>query len=455
MPQIDEMSAKIGVISLGCPKNLVDTEVMIGTLKERGYEFVQDIAQADVVLINTCSFIADAREEAFGAILEAGQQKRYGSVKGIIVTGCLPQRYKERLRLMAPEVDVFLGVAAYKDIEEAVEGALRNKRYSEFPDLDMDQEFDRRVVTTSPPTAYVKIADGCDNRCSYCVIPDVRGPFRSRPVESVVEETRRLVEDGYSEIILVAQDTTRYGADLYGEPRLAQLLTELAAVPGLKWLRILYAYPESVSDELLEVMTSHDNIVKYIDMPVQHLNDDILRAMNRRSDSAQIYETIDRIRAADPRFVIRSTVIAGFPGETPEQLLEMAEGLKRANFNRLGVFAYSQEEGTVAAELPDQVDENEKAARRDTLLNQQATISYQHNQARVGEECEVLVEGFDPRSKLYFGRSYAEAPEVDGTILIKTNRKLQPGTYHKAKIVKALNYDCVAELLPETEGTES
>lgn len=449
------MSAKIGVISLGCPKNLVDTEVMIGTLKEAGYEFVQDIAQADVVLINTCSFIADAREEAFGAILEAGQQKRYGTVKGIIVTGCLPQRYKERLRLMMPEVDVFLGTAAYKDIEEAVEGALRNKRYSEFPEPGLDEDYGRRCVTTPQPTAYVKIADGCDNRCSYCVIPDVRGAFRSRPLESIIEETRHLVDDGYSEIILVAQDTTRYGQDIYGEPRLPELLAQLAAIPGLKWLRFLYAYPESISDELLDVMTSHENIVKYIDMPIQHLNDGILKAMNRRSDSRQIFETIDRIREADPSFVIRSTVIAGFPGETPEQLLELAEGLKRADFNRLGVFSYSQEEDTPAASMPDQIDENEKAARRDTLLNQQATISYQHNRNRVGEECEVLIEGFDPRSKLYFGRSYAEAPEIDGTILIKTNRKLQPGTYHRARITKALNYDCVAELLPESDGASS
>lgn len=446
------MAAKIGVISLGCPKNLVDTEVMTGILKNRGYEFVDDIAQADVVLINTCSFIAEAREEAIEAILEAGQQKRYGSVKGIIVTGCLPQRYKETLRQMSPEVDVFLGTAAYKDIVRAVEDALHNERYSRFADRKLEENFGDRILLTNRPTAYVKIAEGCDNNCSYCVIPALRGPYQSRTPQSILEETRRLVEDGYNEIVLVAQDTTRYGTDLFGEPRLAQLMDELAGIPGLKWLRLLYAYPELVTDELLDVMTSHDNIVRYIDMPIQHLNDEILARMNRRSTSAQIFDTLRRIRSADPRFVIRSTVISGFPGETPEQLLELADGLKEADFDRLGVFSYSQEEGTPAAAMADQVDDNEKAARKDTILNQQATISYHHNQARVGEECEVLIEGYDPRSKLYFGRSYAEAPEIDGMILIKTNRKLQNGTYHRARIIRALNHDCVAELIPEGDS---
>lgn len=445
------MAVKIGVISLGCPKNLVDTEVMIGTLSERGYEFVRDIAKADVVLINTCCFVADAREEAFVAILEAGQQKRYGTVKGIIVTGCLPQRYRERLRGMAPEVDVFLGTAAYKDIVEAVEGAMHNKRYSEFRELDLTEDFDRRVISTAPPTAYLKIAEGCDNHCSYCVIPAVRGPFQSRPMESIAQEAERLAKDGYSEIILVAQDTTRYGEDIYGEAKLPELLDRLAGIDGIKWLRILYAYPDRITDRLLEVMNAHDNIVKYIDMPIQHLNDNVLRRMNRLSDSRTILDALERIRRADPNFVIRSTVIAGFPGETSEEHLELVDGLKEANFNRLGVFSYSQEEGTPAAEMSDQIDENEKEERRSTILNQQATISYQHNVERVGEECEVLVEGYDPRSKLYFGRSYAEAPEIDGMILINTKRQLDPGKYYKVRITRALNYDCVAELLPDKE----
>lgn len=438
--------AKIGVVSLGCSKNRIDTELMLGKLNGK-YEFVQDLEQADIALINTCAFTNDAKEESINTILEAEQLKKFGNLKGIIVTGCLSQRFKEEFATLVPRVDAFLGTAAYKDIEHTMKAVLEGEKYSHYADLTLPEQALERVVTTTKPTAYVKIAEGCDNCCSYCVIPGIRGPYQSRKKEEILEEIRHLVMEGYSEIILIAQDTTRYGEDLYGKKCLAELMDEAAQIDGIKWLRVLYSYPESITDELLHVMAKHDNIANYIDMPVQHLDDDILRAMNRRDTYASISDTIKRIRAAAPNFIIRSTIIVGFPGTTRDNVKINMDRLQEVQFNRLGVFAYSQEEGTPAAELPDQIDEEEKNFRRDTMLNMQYKISLELNKKRTGEICDVLIEGKDEQNGLYYGRSYAEIPDVDGKILVDTQEELVPGQYYTVKITKAFNYDCLGEIV--------
>jgi len=443
------MAVKIGVISLGCAKNRVDTEVMLGILKQDGYEFVQDMAEADIALINTCSFTNDAKEEAINTILEAEQQKRFGNLKGIVVTGCLPERFRDQLKKLLPRVDGYLGVAAYKDISQAVRDVANGKKYREYANLKMTEDFENRVITTPKPTAYVKIAEGCDNRCGYCVIPEIRGSYQSRDMESILSEIESLVKRGYSEFILVSQDTTNYGTDLYGEKKLAELLDKAAKTDGVKWLRVLYFYPdpELITDELLDVMVEHDNIAKYIEMPIQHMDNDILKAMGRRNTYESNIEIVNRIRKASPDFVIRSTVIVGFPGEKREDVTVMSKRLREAEFDHLGVFAYSQEEGTPAAELDDQIDEAEKEFRRDSVLNMQTPISLDANKNRIGKVLDVLIEGKDDHTGFYYGRSYAQIPEVDGKVLIQTPEKLETGKYYKAKITQAYNYDIVGELL--------
>ena len=338
------MAVKIGVISLGCVKNRVDTEEMLAEL-QGDFEFVQDMQDADIMLINTCAFINDAKEESINTILEAEQQKKFGKLKGIIVTGCLPERYRERLKQMVPRVDAFLGTAAYKDIRKAIEAVVAGGSFSSYPDQTIDETFSKRVLTTVPPTAYVKIAEGCDNRCSYCVIPDIRGKYQSRKPEYILEEIASLARDGYSEIILIAQDTTGYGKDLEEDIDLAKLLDRAAQIPGVKWLRVLYSYPNGITDELLEVMCRHDNIVKYLDIPIQHTDDEILQKMHRRNTWKLTEEVVNKIRNASDDFIIRSTVIVGFPGEKRENVIHLYQTLKKYQFDRLGVFSYSQEEG--------------------------------------------------------------------------------------------------------------
>ncbi|HBU11299.1 MAG TPA: 30S ribosomal protein S12 methylthiotransferase RimO [Clostridiales bacterium] len=441
---------KIGVISLGCSKNRVDTEVMLGLLKEEGYEFVQDMQSADIMLINTCTFIDEAKEEAINTVLEAEQQKRFRHLKGIIVTGCMPELYKEELKRQLPRVDAFLGVAAYKDILEAVREVSEGRKFTKFARRELEEEFSRRVITTQKPTAYVKIAEGCGNHCSYCVIPSVRGPYQSREMQNILDEIAGLVKEGYSEIILVAQDTTNYGTDIYGSPSLPKLLESAAQTDGVKWLRVMYFYPDAITDELLDVMLKHENIIKYIDMPVQHTADDILKAMNRRYRLAQVEETVDRIRKASPEFAIRSTVIVGFPGSSGVSTTGMSKKLKELKFDHLGVFAYSPQEGTPAAMMPGQIDEAEKEFRKDAIMNVQATISHERNRERIGKTAEVLVEGKDGESGAYYGRAAFQAPEVDGITFIETAEPLEIGKYYKAKIARAYHYDCVAELIPES-----
>ncbi len=440
------MKTKIGVISLGCVKNRIDTELMLGELGDT-YEFVQDLKDADVALINTCTFINDAKEESINAILEAEQQKKFGNLKAIIVTGCLPQRYQDELKAELPRVDAFLGVTAYNEIRDVIEKALSGEHVEHY-ERDMSKaETIQRIITTVKPTAYVRIADGCNNACSYCVIPSVRGALHSRKKEEILREITSLAQEGYCEIVLVAQDTTKYGVDLYGRSELVDLLEQASQIEGVKWLRLLYCYPESITDELLDVMNRHDNIVRYLDMPVQHLDDDILAAMNRKSTYAQIEALVQKIRTQYPDFVLRSTVIVGFPGETRAIARNGRQRLKTLAFDRLGVFAYSQEEGTPAAALPDQVEEEEKDFRLDAAMNTQYEVSYAMNKRRVGKTYEVLIEGQDKAKKVYYGRSEFEAPEIDGKILVKSDTPLEVGEFYKVTITSAYIYDCLGEVV--------
>ncbi len=446
------MAVKIGVISLGCSKNRVDTEVMLGLLAEDGFEFVQDMNEADIALINTCAFVNDAKEESINTVLEAEQQKKFGHLKGIIVTGCLPQRYQEELKKLLPRVDCFLGVAAHKDIKKAVRDVLQGEKLNNYAEIDVSQDFEKRVITTQKPTAYVKIAEGCDNNCNYCVIPQIRGSYQSRTMESILEEIKGLASQGYSEIILVAQDTTNYGNDIYGKPSLPELMDKAAQIEGVRWLRVLYSYPDAISDELLSVMVKHDNIVKYLDIPVQHLDDDILKAMNRRNLIEITTDAVERIRKASPEFVIRTTLIVGFPGETRSNIAVLTRHMKELSFDHMGVFTYSCEEGTPAGELEEQVDENEMEFRRDAVLNMQAPMSLSKNRSRIGNVYDVLVEGHDDYSGRPYGRSYAQAPEVDGKIFINSETPLERGKYYRVKITDAYNYDCVGDAVEDKES---
>ncbi len=440
------MAVKLGIISLGCPKNTIDTEVMLALLKDE-YEFVPTMEEADIVIINTCAFIAEAKEETINTILEAEQQKRFHGLKGIIVTGCYPERYKERLLEKMPRVDAFLGVAAYKDIKDAINCVLKGEKYINFADLSFDETKYNRVVTTLKPTAYVKIADGCNNKCSYCVIPSIRGEYRSRKTEDITSEVEKLAKDGYSEIILVAQDTTKYGIDLYGKASLSNLIEKCAKIEGVKWLRILYMYPEDITDEILDTMLKYDNVVKYIEMPVQHFDDRILKLMNRKNSKQSIYDTVERIRSKSKDFVLRTTVIVGFPSEKREEVDEISKCLKEIKFDNLGVFAYSAQRGTTAYDMEEQIDEEEKEFRKDAIINLQSYISYEKKKDRINKDYEVLIEGKDSDTGFYYGRSREEIPEVDGKIFINAKKVLEQGKFYNVKITKAYNYDCVGELI--------
>jgi len=439
---------KIGVISLGCSKNRIDTEYMLARLSDaEKYEFVDSLEKADVAIINTCAFTNEAREESLNMIMEAEQLKRFSNLKGIVVAGCMSERYKNEFAYSVPRVDSFLGIVGYRDIETAVEKALRGEKYFQFGDIRLPDEGPERLVTTVKPTAYVRIAEGCNNRCSYCVIPQIRGPYQSRRKEDVLGEIKKLAADGYSEIILISQDSTKYGKDLYGKECLPELMDEAAQIAGVKWLRVLYCNPESITEELLHVMKKHDNIPDYIDMPVQHMDTDILKAMNRRSTFESITQTMEMIRNVAPDFIIRSTIIVGFPGETRDCAKRNVARVKDAQFDRLGVFTYSREENTPAAQMDEQVEEEEKEFRKDSMMTVQSQISLERNKARIGTECDVLVEGRSEQTGLYYGRSFAELPEVDGKIFIQTDKRLVPGRFYKVRIDKAFNYDLMGALV--------
>jgi ribosomal protein S12 methylthiotransferase len=434
------------MVSLGCPKNQVDAEMMLYTLKQAGFELCPEEAQADAIIINTCGFIEDAKAEAIENILEAARYKDEGNLKALIVTGCLAERYKDDVTVEIPEVDVCVGIGSNGKIaeivKEAIEGNCKNS-FGDKCDLDLNG---KRILGGMPFTAYLKVADGCDNCCTYCAIPKIRGRLRSRTIEDCVKEATELANQGVRELIVVAQDTTAYGTDIYGEPKLAELLKELCKVDGIHWIRTLYTYPDKITDELLDVIASEEKLVKYLDIPLQHVNGEILKKMNRKGDKQSLIQLIDKIRAKIPEITLRTTFITGFPGETEEQFCELAEFVKDTRFDRLGCFTYSAEEDTIAAEMPDQVDEQTKVARMENIMEMQTTIAAGKNEEKIGTVIETLIEGWDDYIKCYFGRTTGDAPEVDGKIFFMSTRPLVIGDFVKVQINDCIEYDLLGEL---------
>lgn len=434
------------MVSLGCPKNQVDAEMMLKLLENDGFEICGEEAQADAIIINTCGFIESAKAEAIENILEASQYKKDGNCKALVVTGCLAERYRDDVTEEIPEVDVCVGIGSNDKIAEIVKNAIEGKKgnfYGEKNELNLNND---RILGGYPFSTYLKIGDGCDNCCTYCAIPKIRGRMRSRTIEDCVNEAKKLADKGVTELIVVAQDTTAYGEDIYGESKLPELLTELCKIEGLHWIRTLYTYPDRITDKLLDTIAREQKLVKYLDIPLQHVNGEILKRMNRKGDCESLSDLIDKIRAKIPDITLRTTIITGFPGETEEQFCEMAEFVKEKRFDRLGCFTYSAEEGTLAAEFPDQIDEQVKADRMENIMELQMTISAEKNEEKAGTVTEVLIEGWDDYIKCYFGRTAADAPEVDGKIFFMSSRPLKIGEYVNVRINDCLDYDLLGEL---------
>lgn len=436
----------VGIISLGCAKNRVDAEMLMYSLRKGGYVLKEDPAQCDVAIINTCGFIESAKQESINEILELCELKKEGKIKAIVVTGCLSERYSNQLLQEIPEIDAALGIGANADICEAVEKALNKEKYASFPDkLDLPLE-GGRVQSTEAHWAYLKIADGCDNCCTYCAIPLIRGRFRSRKMENIIEEAKTLAQNGVKELNVIAQDTTRYGEDLYGRLMLPDLLKELCKIDGIEWIRVLYCYPDRITDELLKTIASEKKIVKYIDLPLQHCNADILHKMNRRGSFKSLSALIQKIRETIPGVVLRTTLITGFPTESEEQFEELSRFVKEARFERLGCFSYSQEEDTPAA-LLDQVDKAVREHRAELIMEQQAYIMSDFCEEQIGKTVDVLVDGFDRYAECFFGRSPFDAPEVDPCVFFTCERKPHPGEMVKVKITDTLDCDLVGEMI--------
>ena len=432
---------KVGFVSLGCPKNLVDTEVMLRKLSDEGYIITPDETEADVVVINTCAFIESAKKEAIDNILDIAWLKENKSLKGIVVCGCLAERYGEEIMKEMPEVDAVVGVGSMSDISAAVEKALKGEKYFSAKDKNLSPLGGDRIVTTPDYAAYIKIAEGCDNRCTYCAIPYIRGRFRSRPMEDIIKEAKELEAIGVKELCVVAQDTTRYGLDIYGSYSLARLLREITAATQIPWIRVLYCYPDKITDELIEEFKNNERIVKYIDLPIQHVSENILLRMNRRGGRDAVLSAIKRLREGVPGITIRTTAIVGFPGETEEDFEELCSFIKEAKFDRFGAFAYSREEGTPAYDFPDQVDEQTKEDRYSVIMQTQADISEALNELKKGALVTVLTEGYDPVSSAYYGRSAADAPDIDGKVYFNSRRKIKEGTFVNVRITDVLDYD--------------
>ena len=439
---------KILFISLGCDKNLVDTEVMLGLLASRGYEMTDDETEADIIVINTCCFIHDAKEESIQNILDMAEYKKEGKVKALIVTGCLAERYRQEILDEIPEVDEVLGTTAYDKILDAVDRALEGRHSVILSDLDaLPLPDTKRLVTTGGHFAYMKIAEGCDKHCTYCIIPKIRGNFRSVPMERLIREAEYLAEQGVKELILVAQETTLYGKDLYGEKSLHKLVRELCKVSGIQWIRILYCYPEEITDELIRVMKEEKKVCHYLDLPIQHASDAILKRMGRRTTKQELKDIIRKLRREIPDICLRTTLITGFPGETEEQHEELAEFVDEMEFDRLGVFTYSPEEGTPAASMQDQIDEEVKEERQAELMELQQEIAFDNAEGMVGREVLVMIEGKVAEENAYVGRTYRDAPNVDGLIFINTDEELLSGDFARVKVTGALDYDLIGELL--------
>ena len=442
------MNKKVGIVSLGCAKNQVDAEMLLFTLRGRGYTIVDDPAKADAVIVNTCGFIDSAKQESIDEIIELGNLKREGKIKAIIVTGCLAERYQDEITKQLYEIDAAVGIGANEQIADVVEQVLGGNGTLElFPDkLDLPLE-GGRVLSTPFYTAYLKIAEGCDNKCTFCAIPMIRGKFRSRKIENLIEEAKGLAADGVRELNIIAQDTTRYGEDLYGKPSLDKLLTELCKIDGLHWIRVLYCYPDSITDALIDVMAREEKIVNYIDLPLQHCNSEILRKMHRRGDRASLTALLNKMREKIPNVIFRSTFITGFPGETEEQFEELAEFAKEMNFQRLGCFAYSQEEGTPAAKMLDQLDDDVKQQRADIIMEHQQQVMAEYCESLLDTDIEVLVEGFDRLAECWYGRTYADAPEVDGCVFFTSPQKPQIGSFVTVHITDYLGCDPYGEII--------
>lgn len=445
------MTCKVGMVSLGCPKNQMDAELMLAKLEQAGFELVAESGLADVVIVNTCGFIEDAKKESIENILEFAQLKQEGRIQRIIVTGCLAERYQEELVTELPECDGVLGLGANGDIVEAVRRVMGGERTVRFPAKDCWSLEGDRLQTTPSFFAYLRIGDGCNNCCTYCAIPSIRGRLRSRPMESLLAEAEKLAADGVKELILVAQDTTLYGTDLYGEARLPQLLRGLCGIEGIRWIRLLYCYPEHITDELLDVMAAEDKVLNYMDIPIQHVSGKVLTAMNRTGDARTLRELIARIRDRVPGIVLRTTVMTGFPGEGEAEFVELCQFIQDVKFERLGCFAFSPEEGTVAASLPGQIEEEEKQRRRDIVMEEQTRISDAYNQAQVGKTIPVLVESYDRYAECWFGRSEGDAPDIDGKVFFSCPRgAVQPGRLVQVNITDAMDWDLMGEYVDES-----
>ena len=439
------MAVKVGMVSLGCSKNQVDGEIMLSLIQRDGYELCADPALCDVVIINTCGFIEDAKRESIENILEFCERKRAGQVRAVVVTGCLAERYQQEIVSEIPEADVILGIGRNTDIVAAIDHALHGERVVEFSDkndLVMDAE---RVLTNPPYYAYIKLADGCDNRCTYCAIPNIRGRFRSRKMENILEEVRRFAAQGVTEMNLVAQDTTRYGEDIYGRLMLPELIREVCKVDGVHWVRILYCYPQRITEELLDVMASEPKVVKYMDVPVQHASGRILKKMNRRDDYTYLKNLMQHIREKVPGVVLRTTFITGFPGETEEDFAELTRLVKEVRFERLGCFTYSREDDTPAYDMPDQIDEETKRRRADIVMTEQLAIAEEFARSLIGRELEVVVDGLDEESGIYYGRSYMDAPDIDTRVYFDSPYEHEVGEYVTVTVTDSRGDDLMAE----------
>lgn len=443
------MSIKIGLVSLGCSKNLVDSERMLYKMRKRGYKLVTEPGLSDIAIVNTCGFIQSAKEEAIETILELGKLKEEGTIKKIIITGCLTERYRQETAELFPEADAVIGIGNQEDIIDVIDHVLANERIVSFDKKEKLPITGKRIISTLPFFAYLKIAEGCDNCCSYCAIPKIRGRFRSVPMDDVIEEARWLSENGVTELIVIAQDTTRYGEDLYGDSKLPELLEKLCSIDGLRWIRVLYCYPERITDKLLEVIAKQHKIVKYLDIPIQHCNGEILKNMNRCGDEAQLKNLIAKIRDKVPGIVLRTTLITGFPGETEEQFTELAEFVKSIEFDRLGCFSYSKEDGTVAGKMENQIDDDVKAHRADIIMEQQQLINRRKNEECMGKTLEAVVEGFDKWAECYFGRTKSDSPDIDGKVFFAGADKLRVGQYVNIRITDTLDYDLIGEVITD------
>jgi len=433
----------VGFLSLGCTKNLIDTEMAIGLFKNNNYKIVNNVEDAQIIVINTCGFIEAAKEEAINTILEMAEYKTNGSCKYLVVMGCLVQRYKKELQKALPEVDLFLSIDEYDDFWKQIELLVKNRQENITDKMDyMD-----RVITTGKTTTYLKIAEGCSNRCTYCAIPYIRGPFISRPFEEVIEEAKKLAKEGYKEIIVIAQDTTKYGIDLYGKSRFAELLAELAKIKEFKWIRFLYAYPESITDELIEVVKNNKNICRYFDIPIQHISDKVLKRMNRKTTGKDIENLIEKIKIELPDAILRTSLIVGFPGETEEDFEKLENFVSKAKFDKLGVFTYSKEEGTPAARLPEQIHYKTKQKRYNKIMEIAQKASKENLEKTLGKDYEVLIETKTFDDKYYIGRTYMDIPNEDGVVFVKNTKQIPEGTWAKCKITGLKNYDLIGDII--------